>query len=79
MRYFTHNFVELEELPNDVSLLVRAEGTSFVELIQNALRDLDVPYVSGASRKDEVNFYVHSDQRDEVEKTVRSYLANRKH
>ncbi|MEK6899907.1 MAG: hypothetical protein AABX05_02170 [Nanoarchaeota archaeon] len=75
MRYFKgESWQEMSELPDDAVLLVRSTGLDYVRKVEEALRNQKIPYFIAAERKDEVNFYVEKDRRDDFEKLVKAYL-----
>ncbi len=76
MRYFRGgDWQEYDELPDDSVLLVRSVGLEHVARTNEALMKHKIPYFTGALRKDDVNFYVQKERRDEIEQLVRQYFA----
>ena len=76
MKYFkSGDWQEVNELPDDTALLVRAVGLSYVKKVENALREQEIPYFMAAERKDDVSFYVEKEHRDDIEKLVKQYFV----
>lgn len=79
MKYFDSNWNELEGIPNNATLLVRAVGTYHVDIIYEALRVYAVPFCTAATRKDDVSFYVDKRYHSQIKEKIRAYSLGRQY
>ena len=57
--------------PDDAVALVRVTGTALIAKTRKVLREADISFTMGGTRKDDVTFYVPETRQSEAKKILR--------
>ncbi|MBT4651580.1 hypothetical protein HOC13_03600 [Candidatus Woesearchaeota archaeon] len=74
MKYLVDFYQELSDLPADAALLMRTEKEDLTSKVQRFLEENKIHYIAGIEAKNQVNFYISSDQRLTAQTQLKEYL-----